>query len=275
MAESGVVTFVGFDSAWADNPKVPGAICSATIAGDRWLEFRPPELVTFDQAFAFIEGCDRADAPTLIALDQPTIVPNDNGMRPVEKVVASVISWMGGGVQPANRGRPFFGPDGPVSQFLAKLGAVEDPEAARAALRGRYLIEVFPALALASLGDGFFGRSAGPRYNPGRRRTFRIEDWRAVVEAVRREATQFHCVSLVDWLEDLRSKAAPIKSDQDRLDAALCLLIAMRWRLASRSESAMLGDLNSGYIVAPVRETVMARLRNEAAHRNVPVDWIR
>jgi len=26
MAESGVVTFIGFDSAWADNPKAPGAI---------------------------------------------------------------------------------------------------------------------------------------------------------------------------------------------------------------------------------------------------------
>jgi predicted RNase H-like nuclease len=67
----------------------------------------------------------------------------------------------------------------------------------------------------------------------------------------------------------------PSKSDQDRLDATLCLLIAIRWRLASRSESAMLGDLNSGYIVAPVRETVMTRLRKEAAHRNVAVDSIR
>jgi predicted RNase H-like nuclease len=210
----------------------------------------------------------------LIALDQPTIVPNDTGMRPVEKVVASVISWMGGGVQPANRGRPFFGPQAPVSRFVAKLGAVEDPEAARAAVRGRHLIEVFPALALASLGDDFFGRSTGPRYNPGRRRTFQIKDWRAVVEAARQEATRFRCVALVDWFDDLRSEAAPSKSHQDRLDAAICLLIAIRWRLALRSESAMLGDLNSGYIVAPVRETVMARLREEAARRNVPVDAI-
>lgn len=275
MAESGVVTFVGFDSAWADNPKAPGAICSATIAGDRWLEFRAPESAGFDQALAFIEARDRADALTLIALDQPTTVPNDTGMRPVEKVVASVISWMGGGVQPVNRRRPFFGPDAPVSWFLAKLGPVEDPEAARAAVRGRYLIEVFPALALASLGDSFFGRSKGPRYNPGRRQTFQIEDWRAVIEAARREAARHHCASLVDWLDGLRSEATPSKSDQDRLDAALCLLIAMRWRLAPRSASAILGDLNSGYIVAPVRETVMARLLEEAARRNVPVDAIR
>ena len=275
MADGGVVTFIGFDSAWADNPKAPGAICSATIAGDRWLEFHAPELTGFDHALAFIEARDRADAPTLIALDQPTVVPNDAGMRPVEKVVASVISWMGGGVQPANRGRPFFGPQAPVSRFVAKLGAVEDPEAARAAVRGRHLIEVFPALALASLGDGFFGRSTGPRYNPGRPRTFQIKDWRAVVEAARQEATRFRCASLVDWLDNLRNRAVPIKSDQDRLDATLCLLIAVRWRLAPRSESAMLGDLNSGYIVAPVRETVMARLREKAARRNVPVDAIR
>ncbi|MGD0563479.1 MAG: DUF429 domain-containing protein [Roseiarcus sp.] len=275
MAESGVVTFIGFDSAWADNPKAPGAICSATIARDRWLEFHAPELVGFDQALAFIEARDRVDAATLIALDQPTIVTNDAGMRPVEKVVASVISWMGGGVQPANLGRPFFGPQAPVSRFLAKLGAVEDPEVARAAVRGRHLIEVFPALALASLGDGFFGRSMGPRYNPARRGTFRIENWRAVVDAARLEAARFHCASLVGWLDGLASLATPSKSDQDRLDAALCLLIAMRWRLAPRSESTMLGDVNSGYIVAPVREKVMTRLREEAARRNVPVDAIR
>lgn len=229
-------------------------------------------MVGFDEALAFVEASDRLDAPTLIALDQPTIVNNDAGMRPVEKVAASVVSWMGGGVQPANRGRPYFGPKAPVSRFLTELSAVEDPEAARVAVRGRYLIEVFPALALASLGEGFFGRLKGPRYNPARRGTFRIEDWHAVVNAAHREAARFGCEPLVGWLERLASRPAPVKSDQDQLDAALCLLIAIRWRLAPRFESTMLGDLGSGYIVAPVFEPVLARLREEARRRGVPID---
>jgi predicted RNase H-like nuclease len=41
----------------------------------------------------------------VVTIDQPTMVPNPGGMRPVDKVAASLISWLGGGVQPANRSK--------------------------------------------------------------------------------------------------------------------------------------------------------------------------
>lgn len=44
------------------------------------------------------------------------------------------------------------------------------------------LMEVFPALALASSSPAFFGYRKGPRYNPARK-TFRIEDRIAAVDA--------------------------------------------------------------------------------------------
>jgi predicted RNase H-like nuclease len=52
----------------------------------------------------------------------------------------------------------------PIWGFLGALGAEEDPERARTAGDGLYLVEVFPAQALASL--GFFGQPS--RYNPDR-----------------------------------------------------------------------------------------------------------
>jgi predicted RNase H-like nuclease len=108
-------------------------------------------------------------------------------MRPVEKAVSSLISWIGGGVQPANRRNlNMFGPQAPIWMFLGKLGADENPEVARTAMRGLHLMEVFPALALASLEQNFFGRLKGPRYNPSRRNTFKIADWRAVIAAARK-----------------------------------------------------------------------------------------
>ena len=80
--------------------------------------FSPPELVGFGAALTYIQRLQRSDAVTLIALDQPTIVPNRTGMRPVEKTVASLISWLGGGVQPANRGKTmFFGDEAPIWRF--------------------------------------------------------------------------------------------------------------------------------------------------------------
>jgi predicted RNase H-like nuclease len=133
-------------------------------------------------------------------------------------------------------------------------------------------MEVFPALALASLEPAFFGLRRGPRYNPARRRTFRIEDWQAVIEAALREAATFGCAPLVKWLEQMRMNAEPEKEHQDRLDSALCLLIAIRWRLGKREQSVAIGDLKNGYIVAPIFGQVMKRLEDIARERRVPID---
>jgi predicted RNase H-like nuclease len=196
-----------------------------------------------------------------VALDQPTIVPNADGMRPVEKKVSSLISWIGGGVQPANRGNlKMFGPKAPIWIFLEQLGADENPEVARTAMRGLHLMEVFPALALASLEQNFFGRLKGPRYNPSRR-TFKIEHWRTVIAAARNEAMRFCFSSLSEWLDQLATIGIPKKTDQDRFDAVLCLLIAIRWRLGAQKESIMVGDLQTGYMVAPLSVEVKNRLQ--------------
>jgi predicted RNase H-like nuclease len=275
MDKTNGAILVGFDSAWTDNAKAPGAICSVLFGSDRFVDFQPPELIGFQQALAYINALQRSDMPTLVALDQPTLVPNDAGMRPVEKVAASLISWMGGGVQPANRGKlAMFGPKAPIWDFLEKLAATENPEDARTAVRGLHLMEVFPALALASLEARFFGRLMGPRYNPGRRRTFKIEDWRAVIAAASAEAKRFGCDALVAWLDELRNLEKPKKADQDRLDAALCLLIAIRWRFGARNESVAIGDLQTGYIVTPVSSAVMTVLLKAADERKIPVNLL-
>src|SRR5258707_1409926 len=148
--------YIGFDSAWTDNPKAPGAIGAVGIEGGHPARFDAPRLASFDQALTFIRHVRSDSGNTLIALDQPTVVPNLTSMRPVERVAASLISWLGGGVQPSNRGRlGMFCNASPIWRFLTVLEAVEDPEKARTAADGLYLMEVFPALALASLGAGF------------------------------------------------------------------------------------------------------------------------
>ena len=85
---SAACAFMGFDSAWTDNRKAPGAICSITYDGRAMRDFRPPQLVGFGDALSFIRAVDRDGQASLIALDQPTVVPNAAGTRPVEKVAA-------------------------------------------------------------------------------------------------------------------------------------------------------------------------------------------
>ena len=56
MSASGTTSIIGFDSAWTDNPRAPGAICTIRIdrAGRRTLV--PPRLASFAESLAAIEA---------------------------------------------------------------------------------------------------------------------------------------------------------------------------------------------------------------------------
>jgi predicted RNase H-like nuclease len=266
-------TLIGFDSAWTDKLDAPGAICAMVFDGTQPVEFHAPRLATFAEALRFIREVRSPDGATLLALDQPTIVPNNTSMRPVERVAASLISWMGGGVQPANRSKVgMFCDASPVWGFLRELGAIETPEASRGAAHGLHLIEVFPALALASFGPQFFGRLAAPKYNPARRKTFRLADWQRVAGVAADRFRAFGADDPAAWCASQEDIVTPKKEDQDRLDAMLCLLVAMQWRLAPRDQSMMLGSLDSGYMVFPASADVRERIETAAARCGVTAD---
>lgn len=263
-------TFIGFDSAWTDNPRAPGAICAVTLAAEGAPTFHPPRLARFADALAFVDAV--AADYTLVALDQPTIVRNPTGMRPAERVAAAAISWLGGGVQPASRARTgMFCDAAPVWPFLAALSAVDDPLAAREAADGRYIMEVFPALAIPAFDTGHAARGAAARYNPANAR-FRPDDWRRVAHTAAAQFARWHLAEPAGWCRNAAALPRPRKADQDRLDAMLCLAVALHWRHAPAAESIMIGDLASGYIVAPLAPALRDRLHTAARDRSVPVN---
>jgi predicted RNase H-like nuclease len=266
-------TIIGFDSAWANNPKQLGAICAISIGPAHQAQFIRPELASFETALNFISSHQNTDGACLVALDQPTIVPNQSGCRPVDRVAASLVSFIGGGVQPANRGKKgLFDDRAPIWQFKRSLGAAEEPEEARSAEKGLYLIEVFPALALPALSDAFCTRLGGPRYNPARRRTYRDADWRAVASLVAAYGRRFSIASMGEWAEAVARLPSPTKPDQDRLDAALCALIGHHWRYSPRGGSIMIGDGTTGYMVAPASLLTRDRLERAAVKHGVRID---
>lgn len=98
-------SIIGFDSAWTDRPKAPGAVSVIRLVEWRAVEFAPPRLASFAQALAIIKDERQRFDRCFVALDQPTIVPNLAGSRPVDKVAGALILWLGGGVRPANRSK--------------------------------------------------------------------------------------------------------------------------------------------------------------------------
>lgn len=269
--QSSTIIF-GFDSAWTDAPKAPGAICAIAFDERGQVEFYEPRLVSFADARAFIDVLRHNFAVSLVALDQPTVVPNSAGSRPVDKVAGSLVSFVGGGVQPANRSKiGMFCGDSPVWSFLSDLNATQDPIEARTAPAGHFLIEVFPALALPAFEDAFSQRLRAPKYNPQNRKKFRLEDWLSVTRVIQTTAQGFDVSGLADWSDRMHALSQPRKADQDKLDAALCALIGLAWRAGPVSCSAMLGDLTSGYMVTPMSEFTRPRLEQAAIQRGVPI----
>ena len=264
--------YIGFDSAWTDNIKAPGAICSLTLRADEII-FDPPRLARFEQAAEFIEDAARTEDFLVVALDQPTRVPNASGARPVERVAGSVVNRLKGGVQPARReggGAVMFGDDAPVWRFLARLDALEDPMLARQATEGRFLMEVFPALALPSLIPKIWTRKLAAKYNPAASH-YQPADWPLVCNGAADFAEGLNVQPVAEWLRDAAIETRPTKGLQDRLDSVLCLIIAVHWRRGPSNASIVIGDLQTGYMVTPVIPAVREVLERSAAERGVPV----
>jgi predicted RNase H-like nuclease len=80
-----------------------------------------------------------------------------------------------------------------------------------------------------------------------------------------------------DWTLEIKRETTdrpPRKGDQDRLDAVLCALIGYHWRAKPRQDSIMIGDLSSGYMIAPADANTTSCLAAAAVKRGVPVDGI-
>lgn len=70
---------------------------------------------------------------------------------------------------------------------------------------------------------------------------------------------------MAEWAAQAGSKA-PRKSDQDMLDTVVCALTCYWWLFKPPLDSVMIGDLRTGYMIAPASAEVRQHLdRAEAA----------
>ena len=165
-----------------------------------------------------------------------------------------------------------FGAEAPIWSFLRRLDAPQNPPKARSAARGLHLLEVFPALALPALEPAILERKRAARYNPANRKRFSLADWQLVSLAASRHADAQRMDKLSEWAQGLAQSATPTKTEQDCLDAVICLIAALQWRNAPRDQVTVIGDALFGYIVSPVTPETRAILEAAAAKRGVPMD---
>ena len=267
---------VGFDSAWTARHS-GGVVGVLQLADGSVRQLEDPLVADFVEARAQIDAWQATHCPdrTLILLDQPTVVANAEGQRPVENLVSGPVSRRRGGVQPSNTGRvEMFGDAAPLWPFLEAMGGVVDLDNPS---EGGAVLETYPALILIAMGwvvpDS---RPTGslPKYNPERRKTFRLADWQFVCAQLQRELTELGVPGLARWCADAGQLTRPRKHDQDRLDACLCLLPALM--LARGSACTVVGQADSGFLVVPTGEELDDELRSRCTKtQRDSAAWVR
>jgi len=267
VAQDESFTWTGFDSAWTGNN--PGAIAWMT-GGQAGLVFQGVKEATFDDCLEHVDNV--TSSMHLLMIDQPTIVQNSTGRRPVEKAISHEMGRAGSAVQPANRAKDdMFGDRAPIWTFLGELKLkrfVETTTNLRG-MKGRCYLETFPALSNL----GMFGYNRCPKYNPERRKTFDLNQWQALCGAIHKFAEILNIGGcLISWATTMQSSISPTKAAQDKLDAILCMLVGYIWWRSGLDYSLIIGDRN-GYMVVPCfREDLRETLRNDAVRYAVPVD---
>jgi predicted RNase H-like nuclease len=267
---------VGFDSAWT--PTNSGALVGGLHFDDgTFRDLGVPQIVDYREAEGAILKwqAELVPAATIVLLDQPTIVQNARGQRPVENIVGSPVSLRHGGMQPANTARKsMFGKEAPVWPFLTRFGGPADLLEPVAETR---VFETYPVLTIIALGWTLPGsRAVGrlPKYNPERKKTFSTSDWQYVCGLASDAFRERGLMDIVRWIKDAAQNTSPRKSDQDCLDACLCLLVALY--LAERKNCLMVGDQQTGYIVVPYGAGLRAELDARCKQTGrVPSDWVR
>ena len=268
---------IGLDSAWTEGgtPAPSSGCCKLAITNSSKLE--EPQVVNFEGAKTLIHKLQQQHSPeqTVIFIDQPTIVKNERGSRQAEKIVGSPVSRRYGGVQPTSKSRAgMFDDQAPIWSFLDRFGGPANP---LSAISHSSVFEVYPVLAAIALKWTLHDpapRPAGrlPKYNPDRP-SFLAEDWQHVCNKLSCEFKRRKLSKISGWTASVAQLKKAGKDCQDRLDACICLLVAVHF-LEGKS-CLMVGDLESGYIVAPNNGELCAELKAHCRKKNWnPEEWI-
>ena len=239
------MNFLGIDLGWQSGPS--GLCC---------LDWRDGKLILLDlqrkETIAdIIDWVDRstpAGRSGAIAVDAPTLIPNQTGMRLPDRLTHKYFGKYHAGCYPANLNRPFAERIVQFGLSLEARGFNHAPEIKPQCL-GRYQIEVFPHPATIQL----FSLKRILKYKKGK-----LADRRAELTKLRNYILTVlpllapPLVIPADALPAIPTQGNALKALEDKLDSLICAYVAAHWWYWGAARNWVLGDLASGYIVVPM-----------------------
>ncbi|WP_322496245.1 DUF429 domain-containing protein [Chloroflexus sp.] len=245
--------YIGLDLAWSERNPSGLAVCAGTPAGARLAQ--PPSRLVTNEAIVQAIRTAIGDAPAILAIDAPLIVPNETGRREAEAELAAAFRRYDAGPHPANRRllRRYGGVRGEaLLAALAVDGFVYVP-AIETGMNGRFIIEVFPHPATVVL----FRLPHILRYKarPGRELAERRRELSRYLSLLRGLPSGDPPLLGVDrlWSESDLDQLGPsaLKAIEDEADALLCAYIALYGQRWGAARCRSFGTAEGGAIFTP------------------------
>lgn len=246
--------FVGLDLAWS-----PRNTSGAVVLGWDGTAARPiawEDALTDDAAIVGFIAHEIGDGPALVAADAPLVVRNETGSRPCDRAVSSAYGHAEAGARPVSLRS--VGPHMRGEKIVARLeeiGVRHSPTVRRQALV-RQVVEVYPHPGMVEL----FGLTKTLKYKACPERPYPLL-WAELgrLRDLLRSLSTYEPIleggSLLDAQDPHGLRGRVLKRLEDLLDACFCAYTALHIWYWGEAGYRRFGDLESGYILVPVRSS--------------------
>ncbi|MGF1537218.1 MAG: DUF429 domain-containing protein [Elainellaceae cyanobacterium] len=237
--------FIGIDLGWTSGES--GLCCLEVLPGEP-MRLR---LVALTRRLAIADiltwvDQQAATAATVIAVDAPTLIPNDSGMRLPDRLAHRYFGRYHAGCYPANRGRPFAERTTGLGLALEERGYSHAPNVETACPEGNYQLEVFPHAAIIHL----FQLPKILKYKKGRLDD-RSEQLGRLRQLILTNLPLLSPALVLPELPQIPTSGRELKALEDQLDSLICAYTAAHWWYWGSARNLTLGNISSGYIVVP------------------------
>ncbi len=240
--------FIGIDFGWISGAS---GLCCLVWQDNSLKILDITTALEIDTILSWIDNWVSPEASALIAVDAPTIINNQTGMRLADKLTHKYFGRYHAGCYPANLNLGFASRTVGLGLNLATKNFQHAPTI-KPQQPGRYQIEVFPHAATINL----FGLNKILKYKKGKitERQKELNKLRDYIISILPQLEPALNLSNLNQIPKIANKLTgkELKTIEDQLDSLLCAYVAAHWWYWGEAKNLVLGNLDTGYIVIPL-----------------------
>ncbi len=247
LGGTNTMKFIGIDLGWQSGAS---GLCALELVGGSLVLQALDCKDTLAEVLDWVDEVASDSAPAILAVDAPTLIPNETGMRLPDRLAHKYFGKYHAGCYPANLGRPFAARLVSFGLDLEARGFLHAPTL-KAMQLGRYQIEVFPHPATIQL----FNLAQILKYKKGRLAE-RAQALGVLRSHILTHLPQQNPPLIIPDLPPIPTTGRALKALEDQLDSIICAYVAAHWWYWGTNANPavrnwVMGDRTTGYIVIP------------------------